>query len=436
MKRTLRMRRWLAAVPVVAVLALAVWGASRAWSLANTVDQPSTVPVTRVKRGDVSFTVTARGDLQGGKTQMITAPMIGGAELYLTQLRTPGEMVKKDDIVVAFDTTEQVYRQREAEADLAEAEQKVAQARFEAEAKQEEDRLALLRAQADVQLAELEARKNPLVARITARQNELALEAARTHLAQLEKDLADRKASGEASIALNLAARNKAQVQAEMAQRNIDSMTLKAASDGYVSVMQNTQINMAWRGMTLPLFQLGDMVRPGMAVAQIPDLSSWELTAQISELDRGHLKEAQAAEVRMVAFPGVKFDAKVTNLGNTTGPPWERKFECKLGLMDAAPQLRPGLTADIVITTEVMKNALWIPAQALFESDGRTFVYARKGEGFAPQDVTLVRRGESRVVISGLKESQEVALANPVEQEREKKKAPGSATKAMEKGKG
>ena len=51
------------------------------------------------------------------------APMIGGAELFLTQLRQPGELVKKDDIVAAFDTTEQTYKLREAEADLAEAEQ-------------------------------------------------------------------------------------------------------------------------------------------------------------------------------------------------------------------------------------------------------------------------------------------------------------------------
>ena len=98
-----------------------------------------------------------------------------------------------------------------------------------------------------------------------------------------------------------------------------------------------------------------------------------------------------------------------------------------------AVELRPGLTVDIVITTDVMTGVLWIPTQALFESDGRSHVYARKGDGFAPKDVTLVRRGESRVVISGLEEGQEVALANPVEQERDKKKGPGSATKAMEK---
>lgn len=431
-----RGKRWVAAIPVLAaVAALAVWGGVRAWSLV-TEESVTTVPVTRVRKGDVTFTVTARGDLQGGNSQMLTAPMIGGAELYLTELRQPGEMVKKDDVVAAFDTTEQVYRQREAEADLAEAEQKVGQAEFEAEARQEEDRLALLRARSDVKLAELEVKKNEMLAAIAARQNELALDAARTQLAQLEKDLADRKASAAASIAIHRAARDKAQVQAQMAQRNIDSMTLRAASDGYVSVQQNTATNFYYRGMQLPLFQLGDTVRPGMAVAQIPDLGSWVISAKISELDRGHLAVGQRAEIGFVALPGRKFRAKVADLGNTTGPPWNRLFECRLELIEAVPELRPGLTADIVVTTDVAKDSLWLPTQALFESDGRSFVYARKGEGFGPQDVKLLRRGESRVVIAGLPEGLEVALANPVEQEREKKsKGPASATQAIQKGK-
>jgi hypothetical protein len=428
-------RKLLLAIPFLAAAGFGVWKAGYAL-VGEATGTQSLVPTTRVRRGDVVFTITSRGELQGGNTQMLTAPMIGGAELFLTDLRQPGEMVKKDDVVAKFDTTEQDYRLREAEADLAEAEQKVMEAQFESEAKQEEDRLALLKARTELKLAELEARKNPMIAAITARQNELAVEAARNHLEQLERDLADRKATSEAAIAIHRAARGKAQVQSGMAKRNIESMTLKASSDGYVSVQQNTQQNFFFMGMQLPLFQLGDSVRPGMAVAQIPDLSSWEFTARISELDRGHISPGQGAAVRMVSLPGRKFNAKVKNLGSTVGPQWDRRFECKLGLDDPIPDLRPGMSADIVITTDTVKNALWLPSQALYESDGRSYVYLKKGDGFAPQDVKLVRRSESRVVISGLSEGQEVALANPTDQAREKKKGPGSAAAAMSKGKG
>ena len=66
-----------------------------------------------------------------------------------------------------------------------------------------------------------------------------------------------------------------------------------------------------------------------------------------------------------------------------------------------------------------MHGVLSLPAQALFESDGRTFVYARSAVGFTPKDVRLVRRSEMRVVIDGVNEGQEVALSNPTEMEKE-----------------
>jgi hypothetical protein len=82
-----------------------------------------------------------------------------------------------------------------------------------------------------------------------------------------------------------------------------------------------------------------------------------------------------------------------------------------------------------------LKNVLWIPAQALFESDGRTFVYARTPEGgFATADVKLVRRSESQVVITGMNEGQQVALARPDQKkDADKEKKGGSAAQAITK---
>ena len=87
------------------------------------------------------------------------------------------------------------------------------------------------------------------------------------------------------------------------------------------------------------------------------------------------------------------------------------------------PELRPGMSAQIVVTTDAMKGVLSLPAQALFENDGRSFVYAQTGSGFTPKDVTLVRRNEMRVVVTGVGEGQLVALANPTETAKKKSAA-------------
>ncbi len=93
------------------------------------------------------------------------------------------------------------------------------------------------------------------------------------------------------------------------------------------------------------------------------------------------------------------------------------------------------MSARIVVKTDTIRNALWIPAQALFESDGRKQVYLRSEGSFTAREVELVRRSESRVVIKGLKEGDEVALTNPTEQSQGKqsKSGPSSALKAIPK---
>ncbi len=406
----------------LASLALAGWGGVELYHVANASSSVE-LPSTSVKRGDVTFAVHAKGDLQGGNSQMLAAPMIGG-DLILTSLRQPGEMVQSGDIVAEFDTTDQVFHLREAEADLAEAAEKVAQAAALADSKEEEDNYALLKARADLKQAELDARKNPLLSSIDAKKNDLIVESARAALQQLERDLGNRKATSQAGVAIQEAARAKAKVQAEQAKKNIEMMTLRAGATGYVNVQPNMNNQMYFQGMVLPMLQVGDKVRAGMAVAQIPDTSSWELVARLTEADRGHIALGQPVELTAIAVPDHPFHGKVKDLGGTTGPVWERRFECKISVDDPPRQLRPGMTANIVITEETIKGVLWMPAQALFDSDGRTFAYVQTPTGaFSPQDIKLIRRSESQVVIEGLTEGQVVALASPGKQSNKSKDA-------------
>lgn len=411
-------KRLLILVGISLSVALIAWGAMKFYKTGAIERKSTDIPVIKVKLGEVAFTVSARGDLQGGNSELLTAPMMGNAELILTSLRTPGELVKENDVVAQFDTTEQEFKLKEAEADLAEAEQQVIQAKADGQAKAEEAQYELAQAKAELRQAELEARRNPLLGGIAARQNTLALEAARDKLRQLEHDIPSRQATATASIAIQEAARNKAQVQAATARRNIESMTLKAHRSGYVSIEGNSNQNMMFQGMRLPMFQLGDTVRPGMGVALIPDLSSWEATARIGELDRGHLAPGQKAGISVIAIPGKVFPGHIKSIGGTTGPPWDRHFDCKLALENVSPELRPGMSARIVISTEVMPNVLWVPAQAVFESDGRSFVYLQSATGFVPADIKVVRRNESQVVLTGLKDGEVVAMASPDQQNK------------------
>ena len=424
--------RILAVAICLGVLAAITFGAMR---LVRTMAAPAgpELPTTRVKRGRVVISVAARGQLQGGNAETIEVPMTGVDSTGITYLREPGELVKEGDIIAQFDTTQQEFNRREAESDLAEAEQQVIQAKATSQANDEENSYALLAAQSAVTLAELTVRTNPVSAAMKARQNDIALEAARGRLRQAEQNVGNKNANSSASIAIQEANYNKAKVQAEMAAKIIDGMTVKAKTSGYVNVEPNTNVNMWFTGMTFQPLQIGDTVYSGESVARIPDFKNWEVSARVGELDRGHLAVGQKVAISVVALPGKFFTGRVKTLGGTSGPPWDRRFDCRIELEKPEPSMRPGMTSNMLITAESLENVVWIPSQALYESDGKTFTYLKTAQGFMPHDVTLVNRSESQAVIKGLNEGDTVAMSNPEQRNKAASGLGNGAMKALQK---
>ena len=55
--------------------------------------------------------------------------------------------------------------------------------------------------------------------------------------------------------------------------------------------------------------------------------------------------------------------------------------------------LRPGLLADVEIIVEKIPNAIHVPAQAVFEKDGKQIVYVRKTDRRFEERVGQARHG-------------------------------------------
>jgi len=58
-------------------------------------------------------------------------------------------------------------------------------------------------------------------------------------------------------------------------------------------------------------------------------------------------------------------------------------------------------------------NAIHVPRQAVFDKNGKNYVFVKTGERFEQRDVKVEQRTESRVVLSGLVEGTEIALVDP-----------------------
>ncbi|HVA62341.1 MAG TPA: HlyD family efflux transporter periplasmic adaptor subunit [Terriglobales bacterium] len=433
--RPLRFRRrrklgWLWGSLALALAAGALAGMGWRFYQSLAPAAAAAMPTAQVQRGEVRLEVYALGTLKGGHSELLVAPPVAGGPLSIRMLRSNGAQVHAGEVVVAFDTAAQEYNLTQAREALQQAQQQVIQAQANADAQTEDDHYQAIKAEYDVQRAELQVRRNPLLATVDAKKNDLTLAAARAHLAQLQKDAASRQASNAASIAVQQAAERKAQADAATAEHNIASMTLRAQHDGYVSVRQNTSTSFLFAGMSLPPYQVGDTVRPGQAVVEIPDTSTWEVDLEVNELDAGHLAPGEPVAVRFIAFPGQTFAGRLQSEGAVGGPPWARQVAVVVQLLHPTPALRPGLSVTAVITTAVLPNVLWAPSQAVFDAGAGSYAYLRVGGQFQRQRVTVTQRSESQVVLQGLHQGDVIALANPEDQGGGGGRAPAAASQA------
>ena len=168
---------------VVAVVLCAVVGVVAAARRVSPSTAGTDVPTVLVKRGDLDMKVFITGELKASHSEMLAAPPIGGGALQITHLLHTGSAVKKGDLVVEFDPSEQHYKFEQSRSELLQAEQEITKAKADAAVSAAQDKVALLKARFDVRRAELDVQKNELVSTIDARKNQLALEGAQRVLA-------------------------------------------------------------------------------------------------------------------------------------------------------------------------------------------------------------------------------------------------------------
>lgn len=404
-----------AALLVVAALAYGVNAAVR--SLRGPEKPP--IPTARVHRGDIDIKIYTVGDLRPVRSTMLAAPPANGT-LQIVELATSGGAVKKGETVISFDPSEQQYKLEQSQFDLNAAEQNLVKSNADAAVQGSEDTLALLKARFDVRKAELDVSKNELLSSIDAEKNNLALQEARRKLAQLQEDIKSHDVANQASITVWKEKRAKSQLEVDQAKTAIAGMTLPAPFDGTVSVQDNWDATGGFftTGMILPEYRPGDQVRSGRAVAQLLE-GTMELQVRLEESARGNISAGQNVQVQVDGIPGVSFDGTVKTIaslasrGGFFGSDPTRRFDATFQINSNDSRLRPGETARVTIIGNHLKNVLLLPRQAVFDRDGKEIVYLKNGSAFVPRDVKVTNRTEGQVIVEGLGEGAEVALANP-----------------------
>ena len=147
----------------------------------------------------------------------------------------------------------------------------------------------------------------------------------------------------------------------------------------------------------------GELATANQPLLTVMDTSTLIAKAHIAQSDAAQLKVGNLAQIR-VAGSEDPIPSKVTlvspalDLGSTTIEVWVQSNKSN-------PALRPGMTAQIQITARSAKDALTVPASAVFKNDDGSeyVVIAESGNHAAIKAIQVGIRGKDRVqVTSGI----------------------------------
>lgn len=400
----------------LAVAALVIAGAAVAMN-ARTGSIPN-VTTSAVTRGDFIDYMQIRGHIRPAKSIVLAAPLQAGGEMQILKLAKNGSAVKQGDVVVEFDATTLRQRLQDRTSELTQALKEIEQTQAQHKIVAEQQATALMKARYDVDRAKLDLGKRDLVSRIEYEGAKLSLGDAEQRLKETEAKALSSKAGSEAELVGKIRKRDKAQYDVDRTNASIEALILKAPADGIVNVLENPRSGGPFGGGVE--FREGDRAWPGASILELPDLSTIRLEARLDESDRGRLKVGQAATVKIEAVPGKDFAAQVNlisvlaRVDFSSGWPPVRNFDLGLVLNERDPRIRPGMTATARIAADRLPNMTLVPAESIFQKDGRPVVYKLNGSKFDEQPIEIVRRGREQAAISaGVEVGDKVAARRP-----------------------
>lgn len=391
--------------------ALLIFGAFRL------VDSAPNIPTAVVARGDFTDYLELRGDVKALKSRTITAPYEAG-DLQILKITPDGTTVKKGDIVVSFDTTTPKQMLAQDQTELKSADAEIEQSRAKARLKEEQDLTDLMKARYDMESAKLDASKREILSAIDGKEADLKLADAQQKLNEAEAKLKADKASDAADVESKRQKHDQALFDVQRTQRTLSVLVLRAPTDGIVTVLNNWRAS-GFIGNGAP-FKQGDRAWPGAAIAEIPDLSTLQITARVDEVERGRIQAGQPLTIRADAIPDREFAGHIAQISTTAsmdfsaGWPFPRDFTVQIAFDHTDPRLRPGMQANLRIATDHVREGILIPSEALFHDAGQTVAYVREGRKFVERPIEVARRSADQLLVTkGVAPGEKVALQDP-----------------------
>lgn len=161
--------------------------------------------------------------------------------------------------------------------------------------------------------------------------------------------------------------------------------------------------------------EIGELAQPTPqdVIMIILPLVSYEIKVNIYEEDIIKINIDNPVEITLVAFPEKKFKGKITSIS-----PVEKiidgvvYYEIIISFEKTPENIKPTMTADIVIQTDLKENILIIPEEAIQIKNGKKIIEVYKNGLIKEREIKTGIQGTNNMIeiISGLEEGEEIII--------------------------
>jgi multidrug efflux pump subunit AcrA (membrane-fusion protein) len=158
-----------------------------------------------------------------------------------------------------------------------------------------------------------------------------------------------------------------------------------------------------WRGGQMGEPQEGLEMWPGSALLDVVGSKAMRVRAKVNQADIDQLKTGLFAGVRLDAYPGKTYRARLDQLSPVAVPSSfsnkVRVFNAIFTIDGADPTLTPDLSAAVDVELERREETLLAPLDAIEYKNGKPFLRVRQGSGVDLRPVTLGPHNDTHIVI-------------------------------------
>ena len=161
--------------------------------------------------------------------------------------------------------------------------------------------------------------------------------------------------------------------------------------------------------------RVGELVQSALKDAVITILPSdpFSIEVDIYEEDVAKMNVGNPVNITLIAFPEQTLTGKVISID-----PAEEiidgvvYYKVSVSLDDLPEDVKPGMTADLIIRTDFKENVLTVPKKAAKKKNGKTMVQVLENKTITEREIEIGLKGTNDVieVISGLEQGDQVIL--------------------------